>query len=158
MQAAIAPRGDEHTFLTHFVGSGLDDDLYVVENFRSLVNRDFVPIHADGAKPNGRHKAHSKIMPLKAGRENAAYPRRDYHRDREQAARLWRAAAGLAQHGTLRRPPPERLTGALRRDVLPVRRQLGARRPLHHSAPEQQMAYRNVETRKLRDCERFRKI
>ena len=26
MQAVLAPRGDARTFLTHFVGSGLDDD------------------------------------------------------------------------------------------------------------------------------------
>ena len=30
MQAALAPRGDARTFLTHFVGSGLDDDRYVI--------------------------------------------------------------------------------------------------------------------------------
>ena len=45
MQAAIAPR---------FVGSGLDDDRYVVEKFLSLANGDIVPVHADGTKPRGR--------------------------------------------------------------------------------------------------------
>ena len=30
MQATLAPRGDARTFLTHFVGSGLDDDRYVI--------------------------------------------------------------------------------------------------------------------------------
>ena len=29
MQPAIAPRGDARTFLTHFVGGGLEDDLTV---------------------------------------------------------------------------------------------------------------------------------
>ena len=32
MQAAFAPRGDAHTWLTHFVGNGLDDDRYVVQH------------------------------------------------------------------------------------------------------------------------------
>ncbi len=31
MQAALAPRGDARTFLTHFVGGGLDDDRYVIQ-------------------------------------------------------------------------------------------------------------------------------
>ena len=66
MQAAIAPRGDERTFLTHFVGSGLDNDRYVVEKFLSLANGDIVPAHADGAKPKGRRKARGTILPLKA--------------------------------------------------------------------------------------------
>ena len=66
MQAAIAPRGDARTFLTHFVGSGLDDDRYVVEKFRSLGNGDIVPVQADGTKPKGRRKARGTILPLKA--------------------------------------------------------------------------------------------
>jgi len=37
MQAALAPRGDARTFLTHFVGDGLEDDRYVVETYRSYV-------------------------------------------------------------------------------------------------------------------------
>ena len=66
MQAAIAPRGDARTFLTHFVGGGLDDDRYVVEKFRSLANGDIVPVHADPAKPKRRRKAHGTILPRKA--------------------------------------------------------------------------------------------
>ena len=31
MQTALAPCGDARTFLTHFVGAGLEDDCYVVE-------------------------------------------------------------------------------------------------------------------------------
>ena len=31
MQAALAPRGNAHTFLTHFVGSGLDDERHVIQ-------------------------------------------------------------------------------------------------------------------------------
>ena len=30
MQAALAPRGDSRTFLTHFIGNDPDDDRYVV--------------------------------------------------------------------------------------------------------------------------------
>ena len=66
MQAAIAPRGDARTWLTHFVGNGLDDDRYVVETFRSLANGDIVPVQADGSKPKGRHKARGRILTLTA--------------------------------------------------------------------------------------------
>lgn len=66
MQATLAPRGDARTFLTHFVGSGLDDDCYVVERFRSLANGDIVPVQTDGATPKGRRKARGTILPLKA--------------------------------------------------------------------------------------------
>ena len=38
MQTVLAPRGDARTFLTHFVGDDLDDDRYVVEEYRSLAN------------------------------------------------------------------------------------------------------------------------
>ncbi len=44
MQTALAPRGDARTFLTHFVGDGLEDDRYVVETFRSLANGEIVPV------------------------------------------------------------------------------------------------------------------
>ncbi len=66
MQAVIAPRGDARTFLTHFVGSGLDDDRYVVEKFRSLANGNIVPVPADGTKPKSRRKVRRTIVPLKA--------------------------------------------------------------------------------------------
>ena len=66
MQAAIAPCGDARTYLTHFVGGGLEDDRYVVETFRSLANGDIVPVQADGTKPKGRRKARGTILPLKA--------------------------------------------------------------------------------------------
>ncbi len=57
MQAALAPHGDARTYLTRFVGSGLDDERYVVETFRSLANGDIVPVRASGAKPAGRPRA-----------------------------------------------------------------------------------------------------
>ena len=66
MQAALAPRGDARTYLTHFVGDGLEDDRYVVETYRSLANGEIVPVLADGSRPRGRRKACGRILPLKA--------------------------------------------------------------------------------------------
>ncbi len=66
MQTALAPRGDARTFLTHFVGGGLEDDRYVVETFRSLANGEIVPVQAGGTKPKGRRRAHGTILPRKA--------------------------------------------------------------------------------------------
>ena len=66
MQAALAPRGDARTYLTHFVGDGLEDDRYVVEVFRSLASGEIVPVQAGGSKPNGRRKPRGRILPLKA--------------------------------------------------------------------------------------------
>ncbi len=41
MSTAIAiPGNTASTFLTHFFGSGLSDDTYVVERFKTLVNGD----------------------------------------------------------------------------------------------------------------------
>ena len=50
MQTVIAPRGDARTFLTPFVGDGPEDDHYVVPRFRSMVDGDIVPVHADGIR------------------------------------------------------------------------------------------------------------
>ena len=66
MQAALAPRGDARTYLTHFVGDGLEDDRYVVETYRSLANGEIIPVHADGSRPRGRRRALGRILPLKA--------------------------------------------------------------------------------------------
>ena len=66
MQAVLAPRGDARTFLTHFVGGGLDDDRYVIQRFRSLADGDIVPVRADGTRPKGRRKARLTIASLKA--------------------------------------------------------------------------------------------
>ena len=35
MQPALASRGDSRTYLTHFLGSGLEDERYVVQRYRS---------------------------------------------------------------------------------------------------------------------------
>ena len=50
MQTVLDPRGDARTYLTHFVGGGLDDDRYVVQRFRSLASGDIVPVLADVTK------------------------------------------------------------------------------------------------------------
>ena len=65
MRTVIAPRGDARTFLTHFVGDGLEDDRYVVHRFRSMVNGDIVSVHTDGTRPKGRRKAQPAIVLLK---------------------------------------------------------------------------------------------
>ena len=66
MQAAIAPRGDARTFLTHFVGSGLDDERYVIQRYLSRADGDIVPVDADGARPKGRRKPRPAIASLRA--------------------------------------------------------------------------------------------
>ena len=65
MQAALAPRGDSRTYLTHFIGSGLDDERYVVHRYRSRANGDIVPVDADGARPKGRRRARPGILSLR---------------------------------------------------------------------------------------------
>ena len=66
MQAALEPRGDARTFLTHFVGGGLDDDRYVVQRYLSQADGDIVAVEADGTRPKGRRKTRGSILPLKA--------------------------------------------------------------------------------------------
>lgn len=64
MQTVMAPRGDARTFLTHFVGGGLDDDRYAVQWFHSLAGGDIVPVQADGTKPKGhRHPCPAQYHP-----------------------------------------------------------------------------------------------
>ena len=65
MQAALAPRGDARTFLTHFVGSGLDDDRYVIQRYLSRADGEIVPVEVGGARPKGRRKARLAIVSLK---------------------------------------------------------------------------------------------
>ncbi len=66
MQAALAPRGNARTFLTHFVGGGLDDDRYVIQRYLSQADGDIVPVDANGARPKGRRRPHPVIATLKA--------------------------------------------------------------------------------------------
>ena len=65
MQAALAPRGDARTFLTHFVGSGLDDDRYVIQRFLSQADGDIVPVDANGSRPKGRRRPRPTVASLK---------------------------------------------------------------------------------------------
>ena len=62
MQAALALRGDSRTCLTHFVGSSLDDDRYVVQRYLSRANADIVPVDDDGTRPKGRHWTRPRIV------------------------------------------------------------------------------------------------
>ena len=66
MQAALTPRGDARTFLTHFVGGGLDDDRYVVEKFRSLANGEIISVDAGGTKSESRRRARGAVVTPKA--------------------------------------------------------------------------------------------
>ena len=59
MSAAIAMPGNTGaTYLTHFFGSGLSDDTYVVERFKALVDGDIrrCADEAPTAKGRGRRK------------------------------------------------------------------------------------------------------
>ena len=59
MSAAIAvPGNTAATYLTHFFGSGLSDDTYVVERYRALVDGDIrrCADEAPAAKGKGRRK------------------------------------------------------------------------------------------------------
>ena len=66
MQATLAPRGDAGTFLTHFVGGGLDDERYVIQRYVSRANGDIVPVDAGEPGRKGRRRARGDIVPLKA--------------------------------------------------------------------------------------------
>ena len=45
MQAPLNPRGDAQTFLTHFVGGGLEDDRYIIQRFVFKADGQIVPVH-----------------------------------------------------------------------------------------------------------------
>ena len=69
MTTAIALPGDTaSTFLTHFFGSGLADNTYVVERFRALVDGDIrrCPGKAPAAKGKGGRKANYATASRKA--------------------------------------------------------------------------------------------
>lgn len=127
MQTVIAPRGDARTFLTHFVGDGLEDDRYVVQRFRSMADGDVVPVHADGTRPKGRRKAQPAIIPLKAVEKMC--PARDeiIVARGNQAARRGGPVLGLAGHEDIHGPSAEGLIGVLL-DVPPARCRPGVRR------------------------------
>ncbi len=72
MTAAIAiPGNTASTFLTHFFGSGLADDTYVVERFKALASGDIRPRSAEtpAAAKKGRRGARRATASLKAVKE-----------------------------------------------------------------------------------------
>ena len=55
MTAAMAmPGNTAETFLVHFFGTGLVDDRYVVERFRTRADGDIVPAPAEALAAKGR--------------------------------------------------------------------------------------------------------
>ncbi len=69
MSAALAiPGNTASTFLTHFFGSGLSDDRYVVERFRAMVDGD-IRRCPDAATDKRRRKAAYATATLKAVKE-----------------------------------------------------------------------------------------
>ena len=66
MQAAPAQRGDSSNFLIQFVGSGLEDDQFVVEQYLSQADGDIVPVDVAGVRPKGRRKSRLTLVLLKA--------------------------------------------------------------------------------------------
>ena len=163
MQTAIAPCGDARTFLTHFVGGGLDDDTcYSVETFRSLANGDTVAVHADGTKPKGRCKMGRTIGPPKAvakmrpARDEVITAAKVKRRTSGVQIWGWRAMGGFCGS------PAERLSAKRRSppDVQPSRSAAGVAERTstirYTSDMEQAMAYRDLETSRERDRERFK--
>ena len=57
MQPAQAFSGNATTFLTHIVGRGFDDEHYVVERYRSMLDGDIRPVEAEAPKGKRRRKA-----------------------------------------------------------------------------------------------------
>ena len=47
------PRREAHTFLTHLFGSGLEDERYAVERFKSMDDGDILPLPAGGRTKSG---------------------------------------------------------------------------------------------------------
>ncbi len=56
MHTANAPGGNARTFLTHMFGSGLNDNRYVVERFRSMADGDIRPIRGGEPATKGHRK------------------------------------------------------------------------------------------------------
>ena len=94
MTAAIAlPSNTASTFLTHFFGSGLADERYVVERFKALACGDI------------RRVAGEEPAATKKGRRRA---RRAADRARHHRRTAERVAAGMCPKCGKRPPAPER--------------------------------------------------
>ncbi len=64
MSTAIAiPGNTASTFLTHFFGTGLTDDTYVIERFKTMVDGDIRPCAAEppAAKKGRRKTTHATV-------------------------------------------------------------------------------------------------
>ena len=57
MQPAQVFSGNATTFLTHIVGRGFDDEHYVVERYRSMLDGDIRPVAAEAPKGKRARKA-----------------------------------------------------------------------------------------------------
>ena len=158
MQATVAPRGNTHTFLTHAVGSGLDDhDRHVVEAFRSLANGGIVSVRADEPGRKGRRRARWTDRHAKGGREDAPGPRQDHHRDGVQ-----RRGSGVHINGVGAQLTYSRIAGRKAEpralpDVRPARRRPDACHLDTTTGMDQPMACHDPETGRARDSERSRK-
>ena len=62
----MIPPSDLHStpYLTHFLGSALEDERYVVQRYRSRANGDIVPVDADGPRSRGRRRVRPAIVSL----------------------------------------------------------------------------------------------
>ena len=65
MQAIKLPRGNAHTFLTHLLDRGLDDDRYRVERFQSMADGEIHPARAGGPSKKVRGKASREVVSLR---------------------------------------------------------------------------------------------
>ena len=155
MSTAIAmPGNSASTFLTHFFGSGLADDRYVVERFKAHADGDIRPWPGE-APAKKRRRAKRVTATLTRGQGASPGAHRDHH--------LHRVAdpgrdAGLGGHrdGPRHGPPAEGLGGAF------PGRPAGATPAGRPPFPCQYrwrrvMGYRDPARQRAADRERFRK-
>ena len=67
--AMAVPGNTASTFLIHFFGSGLEDERYVVERFKAMVDGDIRPWPADEPATKKGRKARRVTATLKAVKE-----------------------------------------------------------------------------------------
>ena len=146
MQTVIAPRGDARTFLTHFVGGGLDDDRYAVQRFHSMANGDIVPIHADGSRAEGPAQGAADDRLAEGGREDAAGARRKSSSPRGSSGAARGSSSGAGGPWGCSRTAGRRADRRALVDVLPAQCRPGVRCLDTSTDMEQPMAYRDPET------------
>ena len=69
MKTVQRPDGNAYTFLTHLFGSGLEDERYAVERFKSLDDGDILPLPAGGRTAKGRRGAKRATASRRAVRQ-----------------------------------------------------------------------------------------